>query len=150
MSIFLNNQVGFKLQSSTTGTVTYQDLSDHVESITITRQFDELDVTAMGDTGHRFIKGLESSTITVNFFNDDATSSVLATLQSQWGTNSAFKIVQTQTGGSATISATNPLYSGLMLVNKTTDVNGKVGDVSQQQITFTVSGSITVSTTGTW
>lgn len=150
MAIFLNNQVGVKLQSSTTGTVTYQDLSDHVKSVTITRQFDELDVSAMGSLGHQFVRGLESSTVAIEFYNDDATTSVLATLQSQWGTNAAFKIVQTASGGSATVSATNPLYSGLILVNKTTDVNGAVGDIATQSITFTVSGVITVATTGTW
>ena len=150
MAIFLNNKAGLKIQSSTSGSVTYQDLSDHVASITITRKFDELDITAMGDTGHRFIKGLESSTIAVEFFNDDDTNSVLATLQSQWGSNSAFKIVQTQTGGTATVSPTNPLYSGVMLINNTTDVNGAVGDVGKQTITFTVSGAITVATSGTF
>ena len=150
MAIFLNNKAGFKLQSSTSGSVTYQDLSDHVASITITRKFDELDISAMGDQGHRFIRGLESSTIAVEFFNDDEANSVLATLQSQWGTNAAFKIVQTQSNGTATISPTNPLYSGTLLVNNTTDVAGAVTDVSKQSITFTVSGTITVATSGTW
>ena len=147
MAIFLNNQAGFKL--NTTGT-TYVDLSDHVASITITRKFDELDITAMGDAGHRFIKGLESSTIAVEFFNDDATASVLQSLQATWGTNAAFKIVQTQVAGTATVSATNPLYTGVVLVNNTTDVAGAVSEVGKQTITFTVSGAITVAITGTF
>ena len=67
MAVFLNNQVGFKI-----GTV---DLSDHVKSVTLNRQFDELEVTAMGDTAHRFTKGLESSTLTISFLNDDSSGS---------------------------------------------------------------------------
>jgi hypothetical protein len=152
MAIFYQNNVGFKI--STDGT-TYVDLTDHVTSVTINRQFDELDVTAMGATGHSFIAGLESSTIAIDFLNDDATSSVMATLNTLVGTNAKFKILQTVSaiaGGSSTgtPSATNPLYSGLVLVNKLTPIAGKVGDVAVQTLTFTVSGAITVANTGTW
>jgi len=150
MAIFYQNNAGFKI--STDGT-TYVDLTDHVTSLTINRQFDELDVTAMGATGHSFIAGLESSTISVDFLNDDATAQVMTTLNALVGTNAKFKILQTTTPGSpstGTVSATNPLYSGLVLVNKLTPVAGKVGDVAVQSLTFTVSGAITVATTGTW
>lgn len=142
MAVFLNNTVGFKI-----GTV---DLSDHVKQITINQKFDELEVTAMGDTGHKFVKGLESSSITVSFLNDDATASVLATLEAAYGTSAAFKAVQVASAGSATVSATNKLYSGLILINNLTPINGAVGDISTQDITFTVNGSITVSDSGTF
>jgi hypothetical protein len=150
MAIFYQNNAGFKI--STDGS-TYVDLTDHVTSLTINRQFDELDVTAMGATGHSFIAGLESSTISVDFLNDDATAQVMTTLNALVGTNAKFKILQTTTPGTpttGTVSATNPLYSGLVLVNKLTPVAGKVGDVAVQSLTFTVSGAITVATTGTW
>ena len=151
MAIFYQNNAGFKI--SVDGT-TYVDLTDHVTSLTINRQFDELDVTAMGATGHAFIAGLESSTISVDFLNDDAAAQVMTTLNSLVGQPPAkFKILQTTVPGSpstGTVSATNPLYSGLVLVNKLTPVAGKVGDVSVQSLTFTVSGAITVATTGTW
>ena len=142
MAVFLNNTVGFKI-----GTV---DLSDHVKQITINQKFDELEVTAMGDTGHKFVKGLESSSITVSFLNDDAVASVLPTLEAAYGTSAAFKACQIASAGSATISATNKLYSGLILINNLTPINGAVGDISTQDITFTVNGSITVADTGTF
>ena len=150
MAIFYQNNAGFKI--STDGT-TYVDLTDHVTSLTINRQFDELDVSAMGASGHSYIAGLESSTISVDFLNDDATAQVMTTLNTLVGTNAKFKILQTTVPGTPTTgtpSATNPLYSGLVLVNKLTPVAGKVGDVAVQSLTFTVSGSITVATTGTW
>jgi hypothetical protein len=150
MAIFYQNNAGFKI--SVDGS-TYVDLTDHVTSLTINRQFDELDVTAMGASGHSFIAGLESSTISVDFLNDDATAQVMTTLNSLVGTNAKFKILQTTVPGTPTTgtpSATNPLYSGLVLVNKLTPVAGKVGDVAVQSLTFTVSGAITVATTGTW
>ena len=149
MAIFLNNNAGFQIQVSSA----YVDLTNHVKSITINRTFDELEVTAMGDTGHKFVAGLEASTIAVDFFNDTATASVLQTLNTLVGTSAAFKICQTTVPGSpstGTISATNPLYSGLVLVNKLTPVNGTVADISMQSLTFTVNGAITVASTGTW
>ena len=142
LTAFLNNQVGFKI-----GTV---DLSDHVKQITINQKFDELEVTAMGQTGHVFVKGLESSSITVSFLNDDSTGSVLATLEAAYGSSASFKACQVASAGSATISATNKLYSGLILINNLTPINGAVGDISTQDITFTVNGSITVADTGTF
>ena len=150
MAIFYQNNAGFKI--STDGS-TYVDLTDHVTSLTINRQFDELDVTAMGASGHAFIAGLESSTISVDFLNDDATAQVMTTLNTLVGTNAKFKILQTTVPGTPTTgtpSATNPLYSGLVLVNKLTPVAGKVGDVAVQSLTFTVSGAITVASSGSW
>ena len=134
MAIFLSNGVVTTLNSVV--------LSDHVTSATINRSFDELEVTAMGDTAHKFVKGLEASTITLDFLNDTATANVLQTLQAAWGTTVALTLKQT----SATTSATNPLYSTTVLVNNTTDINGAVGDISTQSITFTCNSPIVITT----
>lgn len=134
MAVFLNNGVQL--------TVNSVSLSDHVQSITINRSFDELEVTAMGDSGHKFVKGLEASSITIDFLNDTATANVLQTLQAAWGTNVTVTVKQT----SAATSATNPLYTMTCLVNNTTDINGAVGDLSTQSVTWNVSGTIAVTT----
>ena len=139
MAVFLNNKVGVKINSV--------DLSDHVTNITLNRNFDELAVTAMGDTAYRYVKGLEASTVTISFLNDTATASVLQTLQAAWGTTVACVLLQDK--GTA-VSATNPLYTFNILVNKTTDINGATGDLSTQDITFTVNGATTVATSGTF
>jgi hypothetical protein len=134
MAIFLSNEVVVTLNSV--------DLSDHVTSASISRVFDELEVTAMGDTSHVFVKGLEASTITLDFLNDTAAGEVLATLQAAWGTTVALTLKQTD----AATSATNPLYSTTVLVNNTTDINGAVGDISTQSITFTCNSPIVITT----
>ena len=134
MAIYLSNGVVVTLNSVA--------LSDHVTSATINRSFDELEVTAMGDTAHKFVKGLEASTITLDFLNDTAASNVLATLQATWGTTVTLTLKQT----SAATSATNPLYSTTVLVNNTTDINGAVGDISTQSITFTCNSPIVITT----
>ena len=139
MAIFLNNKVGVKVNSV--------DLSDHVTSVTLNRSFDELEVTAMGDTGHKYVKGLEASSVTIDFLNDPASANVLATLQAAWGTTVEVKLLQEK--GTA-VGATNPLYTMNVLVNNTTDINGGVGDIGTQSVTWNVQGATTVATTGTF
>lgn len=134
MAVFLNNGVSV--------TVNSVDLSDHVTAVTINRNFDELEVTAMGDTGHKFVKGLEASSVTIDFLNDTATGEVLQTLQAAWGTSVTVVIKQT----SAAVSATNPSYTMTCLVNGTTDVNGSVADLGMQSVTWNVNGSIAIAT----
>ena len=139
MAVFLNNQVGVKINSV--------DLSDLVTAVTINRSFDEIEITAMGDSAHRFTKGLEASTVTIDFLNDTAASKTLATLQASWGTTVTAVFIQTK--GTA-VSATNPLYTVSLLINNTTDINGAVGDIGTQSITFTANSTVAVSTTGTF
>jgi len=139
VAVFLNNNVGVKINDV--------DLSDHVSAVNLVRKFDELEVTAMGDTAHRFVKGLEASSVQIDFFNDTATTNVLQTLQATWGTTTTLKLLQVK--GTA-VSATNPLYTMSILVNNTTDINGNVSELSTQSITFTVNGATTVATTGSF
>jgi hypothetical protein len=123
-------------------TVNAVDLSTLVTSVTINRAFDELEVTALGDTGHRYIKGLEASSITIDFLNDSASAKTLQTLNTNWGSNVTVTFKQTD----AATSATNPLYTMTCLVNNTTPVNGAVADLSTQSVTWNVSGTIAVTT----
>jgi hypothetical protein len=68
-------------------------------------------------------------------------------LQAAWGTN--VTVVLLQEKGTA-VSATNPLYTMTCLINNTTDINGSVSDLAVQDLTFNVSGAVTVATTGTF
>ena len=136
MAVYLSN--GVKV------TVNAVDLSSLVSSVTINRSFDELEVTAMGDSGHRFIKGLEASSISLELFNDAESAKTLQTLNSSsvWGNNVTVTVKQTD----AVVSATNPLYTMTCLINNITPVNGAVGDLSTQSLTWNVSGTIAVTT----
>ena len=135
MAIYLSNTVQVTLNSIA--------LTDHVTAATINRSFEEIPVTAMGDVAMRYVKGLEASTITLDFLSDTAAANVNATLQAAWGTTVPLTIKQT----SAVISATNPEYQTTVLVNNTQDVNGAVGDISTQSITFTCQSVIVVDVT---
>jgi hypothetical protein len=136
VSVYLSNGVVL--------TVNAVDLSSLVSSVTINRSFDELETTSMGQSGHTFVKGLEASSISIEFFNDSASAKTLQTLNSSsvWGSNVVVTVKQT----SAATSAENPLYTMTCLVNNTTPINGAVGDLSTQSVTWNVSGTIAVAT----
>jgi hypothetical protein len=139
MAIFLNNKVGFKVATI--------NLSDHVTAFTLNRQSDQIEVTAMGDTAHKFVTGLSADTITVSFLNDTAASNVLATLQAAYGTTVAWAAIQ---DSSAAVSATNVLYSGTILVDNLTDIAGAVADEGMMDLTFTCNSKTAIASTGTW
>lgn len=139
MAIFLNNKVGFKIATI--------NLSDHVTAFTLNRVLDAIEVTAMGDTSHKFAAGLSADTITVSFLNDRETGSVLQTLQAAFGSTVAFQAIQDT---SAAVGATNVLYSGTIFVDNLTDINGAVADEAMIDITFTCNSKTTTATTGTW
>jgi hypothetical protein len=139
MAIFLQNNVGVKINSV--------DLSDHITSVSLSQIFDELEVTALGDTSHKMVKGLEASTLTLDFLNDFAAASVAATLQSAYGTTVTAVLIPVK--GTA-VSATNPLYTVSILINNLTPLNGAVGDISTQSITFTCNSTVVQTTSGSF
>jgi hypothetical protein len=139
MAIFLNNKVGFKVATI--------NLSDHVTAFTLNRQSDLIEVSAMGDTAHKFVTGLSADTITVSLLNDTAAANVLATLQAAYGTTVAWQAIQ---DSSAAVSATNLLYSGTLIVDNLTDINGAVGDEGMMDLTFTCNSKTATASTGTW
>jgi hypothetical protein len=133
---FLNNTLVVTLNSVL--------ISDQVTAVTINQTFDELETTSMGGNGaHTFVKGLESSTVTIDFLNSYAAAEVATTLQSAYGTTVPLIIKVTD----AAVSATNPEYQTTILVNNLTPVNGAVGDLSTQSITFTCNSPIVVDIT---
>ena len=123
-------------------TVNSVDLSSLVTNVVINRSFDELEITSLGDSGHKFVKGLEASSIQIDFLNDSESAKTLQTLNTTWGTSVTVTFKQT----SAAVSAANPLYTMTCLINNTTPVNGAVADLSTQSVTWNVMGTIAITT----
>jgi hypothetical protein len=143
MATFLNNKVGFKVNSV--------DLSSYVQSFVLNRVLDQIEISAMGDTSHKYATGLSADTITVTFLNNDAASgagSVRATLQAAFGTTVAFSAIQDT---ASAVSSTNPIYTGTILVDNLTDINApSPADIATFDITFTCNSKTAPATTGTW
>ena len=110
------------------------DLSDQVQSVTLTVGFDQLETTAMGDTGRKYTKGLQSVDVSLTMFNSYGSSEVEATLWDVCG-DDAVTLVISPNG--TTESATNPEYTitGAHL-STFTPIVGTVGDLSMVTVTF--------------
>jgi hypothetical protein len=138
------NKVGFKVGTTDPASI---DLSAYVTSFTLTRSVDQIETTAMGDTGHRYVSGLENNQLVVELINDDAATAVLQTMNTLFKSNAYFKCALDK---SSSGSAANPFYTGLILVDSITPIAGDVASLGMQSLTFQVSGAITVTTTGTF
>jgi hypothetical protein len=114
-----------------------------VTNAVINQIVDELEVTAMGDTAHKFVAGLQSGTFTIDFINDWAAASVNETLSAAFGKTLAVSVITVK--GTA-VSATNPTYQFSILVNNLTPIGqGGVSEIATSSLSFTVNSAITVS-----
>jgi len=120
------------------------DLSDHVASVTINQNVDEVETTAFGDGGRTRTGGLEDSSITLDFHQDFAAGEVDATIAPLVGGTASFEI--SPFGTAVAASGTAPRYSGTVLLTEWTPLDGTVGDLSTASVTWPVSGVITRGT----
>ena len=116
------------------------DLSDHIASVEIAQNFDEVETTAFGDGGRTRVAGLEDSSITLSFHQDFSAANVDATIAPLVGGTASFDIGPFGTGVPA--SGTAPRYTGTVLVTEWSPLNGAVGDLSTADVTWPVSGKI--------
>jgi hypothetical protein len=143
MAIYLNNNVGVKLATNAAPTTPSIDISSLVTSAVINQIVDELEVTAMGDSAHKFVAGLQSGTFTIDFINDWATNQVMQTLNEAFGKTLAVSVITVK---GTTVSAANPTYQFSILVNNLTPIGtAGVAEVATSSVTFTLNSALTVS-----
>ena len=143
MAIYLNNNVGVKLATAAAPTTPSIDISAYVTNAVINQIVDELEVTAMGDSAHKFVAGLQSGTFTIDFINDWAAGQVNETLSAAFGNTLAVSVITVK--GTA-VSATNPTYQFSIFVNNLTPIGqGGVSEIATSSLSFTVNSAITVS-----
>ena len=143
MAIQLNNNVGVKLATAAAPTVPSIDISAYVTNAVINQIVDELEVTAMGDSAHKFAAGLQSGTFSIDLINDWATSQVMQTLNAAFGTTLAVSVITVK--GTA-VSAANPTYQFSILVNNLTPLGtGGVAEIATSSLSFTLNSALTVS-----
>jgi hypothetical protein len=123
------------------------DITDHVTSATLTQSADELEITSLGDSSRKYVAGLQTGTLDLEFLNDFAAANVCATLQSSIYQTVVAKLVP---GPGTTISATNPLYTVSILINNLTPIAGAAGEMSSSSLSFTCNSTIVQTTSGTW
>lgn len=111
------------------------DVSDQCSSATLTVGYDSLESTAFGDTGHKFVQGLQSVEVTLTLFASYGAAEMEATLYAAVGAGTT-TLVMSPSG--TTESATNPEYTitNAMLASFT-PINATVGELSTFEVTFT-------------
>lgn len=116
-------------------TVNGVDLSDHVDSVDVSEEYQVKTATGMGATSiQKILSKAKESTITVEFINDYAANKVFATLKALVGSNTAFTVTAKPT--SATVSATNPLATMMSVLPKWSGISGQYGEIGKTPVTF--------------
>jgi len=119
------------------------DLSDHISSISLSSTYDIVETTAFGQTSKTRVAGLADNSVTLEFHQDYATSSVEQTIYPTLGT--AVTIAVKPVNGTTT--AINPQYSFSAVVSEWTPLNGAVGELATASVSWPISGGITKTTT---
>lgn len=120
-------------------TPTTYDLSDQANQVTLTVGQDSLEVTAFGDTGHKFAGGLQTVDVSITFFlsygGSGSTSEVETALAAMVGKGNTTLVISPS---GTTESASNPEYTitNAMLANFT-PINSTVGEMATVTAQFT-------------
>lgn len=125
MAIVMSNDVSL--------TVAGTDLSDHVQSIVVSMNAEDLDGTAMGATSRTHVRGLRDDRIEVTFLQDYAASEVDATLSGLF-TSTGFSVVVKPT--SSSVSSTNPSYTMTGILLDYQPIDATVGEISTPDVVF--------------
>ncbi len=110
------------------------DLTDQCRSATVTVGVDSLESTAFGDTGHRFVPGLQTVSVELEMYLSYGAGEVEATLFANLGTGTT-ELTISPSG--VTESASNPEYviSNMQLVDFT-PITGSVAELSMVTASF--------------
>ncbi len=103
----------------------------------------QLDTTNFGSAGwEEAIGGLKSFTLKLMFQQDFAATTVDDRLWALFNTVTTFAVRAT----TASVSATNPSYSGSVLINELSPISGSVGDLLTMDLTWPGSGAVARAT----
>jgi len=123
-------------------TINGTNFSTSLNQVELALSSDDLETTAFGGTFRERIGGLKTGSLTLQFMQDFGASSIDATLFPLFNTLATVVIVPT----SSSVSATNPSYTALCLVNSYSPHASSVGDLATFSVTWPTSGTVTRGT----
>jgi hypothetical protein len=123
-------------------TIGGNDISDHVQSVTINYAAEVQDCTAMGDSSRNRLGGLKDWSAEIELQQDFAASNVDSIMFPLVGTSVTVAIRPT----SASVSATNPNYNGNAILESYPPLGNGVGDLSTSSISLQGNGDLSRST----
>ena len=110
------------------------DVTQNTSAASLEIGYDALESTTFGDTGHRFVSGLQMVNVTLTMFMNYGTGEIEATLFDQVGDGTTTLIISP---AGSTESASNPEYtiSNAMLASFTPIVT-TVAELSQVSVSY--------------
>ena len=120
--------------SNPTVTIGGVDVTQNTSAASLEIGYDSLESTTFGDTGHRFVSGLQMVNVTLTMFMNYGTGEIEATLFDQVGDGTTTLVISPS---GASESASNPEYtiSNAMLASFTPIVT-TVGELSQVSVSY--------------
>lgn len=124
-------------------TIAGTDLSTRANTVTLNYEVDSVEVTAFGDSGHKFTGGLQNLSVDITLMQDYAALNVEVVVYPLVGVGTTTLIIRADSGA---VSATNPTYTiSNAYLAAHTPVQGAVGELATTSLTFT--GGTIVKTT---
>jgi hypothetical protein len=110
------------------------DVTQNTSAASLEIGYDSLESSSFGDTGHRFVSGLQMVNVTLTMFMNYGTGEIEATLFDQVGDGTTTLVISP---AGTTESASNPEYtiSNAMLASFTPIVT-TVGELSQVSVSY--------------
>lgn len=115
------------------------NVSSWITDVNFEVSANELEDTRMGMTWEGKLGGLKKGTIKVDFEQDFAASQLDSILWPMFGTTVAFVLRPKSTA----VGASNPQWSGNVLISNLTPIAGSIGEIPMQSLTWPASGTIT-------
>lgn len=111
-------------------------------AVTISLEADDVETTAFGAAWRTRIAGLKQGTVDFEFHQDFGSGAIDSLFAANFGSTVAVKV----RGGTAAISATNPEFQFDVLVTKWNPIDGSVGDLATNKVSFPITGTVTRAT----
>ena len=135
MAIFVATDFSVSINGSTA-------LASYLTQVELKTSANDITTTSFGSTWVTRVAGLKEGSLTLNFNQDYAASTVDPTLWPLLGTQATVVIKPT----SSAVGSANPSYTAVCLVTDLTPVSGQIGDLATFSVTWPTSGTVTRAT----
>lgn len=116
------------------------DLSDYTRKAELSIEVEDKDVTTYGSLGWKtLLGGLKSGELSIEWLQDVAATKIDSIMWPLLGTVVTFEVRADQ----AAVGASNPKYTGSVLVKGWNPIEGSVGDEASVGVTYPTSGAVT-------
>jgi hypothetical protein len=135
MPVFVATDFSVSINGSTA-------LASYLTQVELKASATDVTTTTFGSTWVTRVAGLREGSLTLNFNQDYAASTVDPTLWPLLGNNATVVIRPT----SSAVGTSNPAYTAICLVTDLTPVSGQIGDLATFSVTWPTTGAIARAT----